>query len=477
MLQDLNLQIIRMKNDHASELDSLHASFSNLRPSSHAPSAPSVYDKFCANPQKFAVRISPLKDDGSSFDEWFCDISTQLSFVYEQNTLSDDPVSFLGSLPARDHCLIIYFLTTSLPCDFIPTLGIAAFPPDALAILRAIRSCFSPGNRFQKLSMVREWSDLIILSALDGHFPMAKKNFIKAPTQIGSTIIASGKENPSAAFVAQVLSNSITTIERNSRHPTPFINCFSEVTSFTASPTALRSLLAPPPSEPRRPPDHLLERFGTSCHHCGEGGHWKADCPRRCSSFTGARKMRTTTFLLTVVATMRIPVEGGVLMLTCVPFTTAISGTILSLGQLVKAGILPVFEGQNCFLYLCDVVIPTFFKHNVWWLHVKPKVNGLSVMKLNASSTINIQLLPFQWHRRLGHASDKVVKSFLAANVKNFDLKTWTPFFCKICAKAKSTHRHARNRCEIPVSLPLDLMVSDVLGPFPPNIDGYRYLI
>ncbi|MBW0531300.1 hypothetical protein O181_071015 [Austropuccinia psidii MF-1] len=98
-------------------------------------------------------------------------------------------------------------------------------------------------------------------------------------------------------------------------------------------------------------------------------------------------------------------------------------------------------------------------------------------MKLNASSTINIQLSPFQWHRRLGHASDKVVKSFLAANVKNFDLKTWTAFFCEICAKAKSTHRHARNRCEISVSLPLDLMVSDVLGPFPPDIDGYRYLI
>ncbi|MBW0508740.1 hypothetical protein O181_048455 [Austropuccinia psidii MF-1] len=319
-------------NDHAAKLDSLHASLSNLCPSSHAPSAPSVYDKFCANPQKFAVRVSPLKDDGSNFDEWFCDISTQLSFVYEQNTLSNDPVSFLGSLPSRDHRLIIHFLTASLPRDFIPTLGIAAFPPDALAILRAICSRFSLGNHFQKLSMVREWSDLIILSALDGHSPVnfrisqwQKKFSLKRQLKVtddeleglflqitcspppsfnsntfdqlvGSTIIASGKENPSAAFVAQVLSNSVTTIEHNFCHPTPFINCFSEVTSFTASPTVLRSLPAPPPSEPRHPPDHLLERFGASCHHCGEGGHWKADCPHCRSSFTGARSVSPAPF-------------------------------------------------------------------------------------------------------------------------------------------------------------------------------------
>ncbi|MBW0511332.1 hypothetical protein O181_051047 [Austropuccinia psidii MF-1] len=29
----------------------------------------------------------------------------------------------------------------------------------------------------------------------------------------------------------------------------------------------------------RQPPDHLVNKFGAVCFHCGCPGHWRADCP------------------------------------------------------------------------------------------------------------------------------------------------------------------------------------------------------
>ncbi|MBW0492095.1 hypothetical protein O181_031810 [Austropuccinia psidii MF-1] len=81
------------------------------------------------------------------------------------------------------------------------------------------------------------------------------------------------------------------------------------------------------------------------------------------------------------------------------------------------------------------------------------------------------------WHKHLGHACDKFVVSFLKQHVPNFDLKIWQPFYCEVCSKAKSTHHLARARTNIPKEKPLDLLVSDIMGPCADNAQGFRYLL
>ncbi|MBW0513893.1 hypothetical protein O181_053608 [Austropuccinia psidii MF-1] len=82
-----------------------------------------------------------------------------------------------------------------------------------------------------------------------------------------------------------------------------------------------------------------------------------------------------------------------------------------------------------------------------------------------------------EWHERLGHTCDKTVISFLKQNVPLFDHKSWQPFYCGTCAVAKSTHRLARARTKIPKESPLYLQVSDVMGPFATNPQGFHYLV
>ncbi|MBW0464105.1 hypothetical protein O181_003820 [Austropuccinia psidii MF-1] len=80
---------------------------------------------------------------------------------------------------------------------------------------------------------------------------------------------------------------------------------------------------------------------------------------------------------------------------------------------------------------------------------------------------------PREWHERLGHACDKTVLSFLKQHVPSFDRKNWRPFYCETCAAAKSTHRLAKARTNVPKKGPLDLLVSDIMGPFATDPQGH----
>ncbi|MBW0474765.1 hypothetical protein O181_014480 [Austropuccinia psidii MF-1] len=68
-----------------------------------------------------------------------------------------------------------------------------------------------------------------------------------------------------------------------------------------------------------------------------------------------------TTITVCQTMNLKIPVPGGWLNISDVPFSNEVSGTVLSLSQLVQTGILPVFKGVSLFLYLGDVIVPTFF--------------------------------------------------------------------------------------------------------------------
>ncbi|MBW0535963.1 hypothetical protein O181_075678 [Austropuccinia psidii MF-1] len=47
-----------------------------------------------------------------------------------------------------------------------------------------------------------------------------------------------------------------------------------------------------------------------------------------------------------------LPVPGGKLLITYVPFTPCVTGTIVSVGKLFHTGMIPVYKGGNLFFYL-----------------------------------------------------------------------------------------------------------------------------
>ncbi|MBW0536547.1 hypothetical protein O181_076262, partial [Austropuccinia psidii MF-1] len=558
MILSLTQQMRKMQSDHAAEIASLRSSLSSQMPLARSHSSPSAYDKFISDPQKFASRCLTLKHDGSNYADWLNEINDILSFVFDNDSKVKDSNSLLSILANRDLRPVIHFLNATLPKDFIMTLGVTSSPPNPLALFCAIQARFSPGNRFQKLSLIRDWSDILVASALDENsliseritswrkiFSLKKRlniqddeleglflqltcsppdslNTASFDQLVSSTIIASSDPAPLAAFVAQVITNLAIKIERGGCYTSPIINRFSEV-QHTPSATS-RSSSSFLVSKTRRPPEHLLDKFGAQCFYCGELGHWRADCPKchRSSSgsrpitpqgfrpktpdyrpstpsafrtsrnvgarvsqvsfikenssekvsadsgasthLTGAAKLVTawmnvppfnimlayskTTITIRQIVNRKIPIPGGWLNISDVPFSNEVSGTVLSLGLLVRTGVLPVFKGVSLFLYLRDVTIPTLFDNNVWWVKTRNPAFDTST-----------------------------VKQFLKINVLDFDLKSWSSFYCDICAKAKSTHRQSKNQTEIPKSLPLDLLVSDILGPFEVDKDGSRYLL
>ncbi|MBW0538540.1 hypothetical protein O181_078255 [Austropuccinia psidii MF-1] len=84
----------------------------------------------------------------------------------------------------------------------------------------------------------------------------------------------------------------------------------------------------------------------------------------------------------------------------------------------------------------------------------------------------------YDWHCRLGNASDRVVRKFLQIYVPSFNQKQWTPFVSEHCLVSKSTRRALQAQDEIPQAHPRDLMVTDVIGPISQvDIHGNKYLL
>jgi hypothetical protein len=54
---------------------------------------------------------------------------------------------------------------------------------------------------------------------------------------------------------------------------------------------------------------------------------------------------------------------------------------------------------------------------------------------------------------------------------------TWKPFFCEKCVLAKATGHRFLPPSIVPKDKPLDLFVSDVMGPFDNNVNGFKFTI
>ncbi|MBW0464013.1 hypothetical protein O181_003728 [Austropuccinia psidii MF-1] len=144
--------------------------------------------------------------------------------------------------------------------------------------------------------------------------------------------------------------------------------------------------------------------------------------------------------------TLKIPIKNGSIIVEEVPFLTKISGTILSIGRLCRAGIVPIFSALLLLFLVCNVLVTTSFLNDCWCIDVVPG-GGTIVLAAETSSPCLFEMNPVslpqsttsssrKWHERLGNACDKVVLSFLKQHVPSFNVKSWQTFYCKLRSDA-----------------------------------------
>jgi histone deacetylase 1/2 len=132
-----------------------------------------------------------------------------------------------------------------------------------------------------------------------------------------------------------------------------------------------------------------------------------------------------------------------------------------------------------------------FFEYHPWHFSIKDRQTGASLLdgqceaglyplKSSDVATLNQALLSesisrVQWHARLGHPSFQTVQSILRLNNISFTSESSLPV-CSACQVAKS-HQLPYVTSVHQSSAPLQMIFSDVWGPAPQSVGGFKYYI
>ncbi|KAH9459513.1 hypothetical protein Pst134EA_033031 [Puccinia striiformis f. sp. tritici] len=167
-----------------------------------------------------------------------------------------------------------------------------------------------------------------------------------------------------------------------------------------------------------------------------------------------------------------IPTPNGELVINDVYHVPGVDGIILSTGRLILEGWRLVYKGTNATLFdPCNNSYPTIFHNYCWSLETSPA--ELKLSKVTQTPSFD----PYIWHVRLGHALEEVVRAYMKRHYPEDKFK-WSSFFCERCAISKSVNRKSLGvESQIPRDSPLDLMVTDVAGPFEVDLHGNRYIV
>ncbi|MBW0517255.1 hypothetical protein O181_056970 [Austropuccinia psidii MF-1] len=170
---------------------------------------------------------------------------------------------------------------------------------------------------------------------------------------VTAAILAKGEEKLNSTFVGQVILNASTKANENTLllphcESTYYPNSLSEATlTGTSAPLA----------------------------------HWQEDCtntravvnPIHAKSGQGHQKnghLWPQAPGTNGMATLRVPVRGGLVVIGNVAFSNKLLGTILSIGRLCRAGVFPLFSGLMLSLVVPDHLVTTTFHNNCWWMNV-----------------------------------------------------------------------------------------------------------
>ncbi|MBW0526939.1 hypothetical protein O181_066654 [Austropuccinia psidii MF-1] len=472
----------------------------------------------------------------------------------------DESLSSVDNQSPEENRAICHFINTSIPHEFALCIGITPLQLTAKAFFDAIKARCCPGSFFENIQIVHDMLGMLVkngsgtprpnnvlILSLRRTFAMFKKLGIKADELEG---LLSQAVFHAPATLDQLVMTAILT-NKNRFQLSPFVY---HVADLPTTPTHLHRPHSLGPSHPwhqntdiRRPPDHLIDKFGAACFHCGQPGHWRADSPnakgvenpnphqprarkpdkrtplalgsryqreRVCQiqfvehhaadkvlidsgasiHLSGSAKFATnlhtihpfhiffadsnSSITITQMATLKIRVRGGLVIISDIVFSDKILGTILSVGRLCRVGVFPLFSGLMLSLVVCDHLITTTFHNDCWWMNVNVREGTIeSAAETSSLPLIEMNLLSFPTTSKLSfhewNASNRVVRSFLKQHVPSFRQKSWQPFYCEVCVKSKSTHQLARACVDVPKDKPVDLLVSSIMGPFNQDPHGF----
>ncbi|PLW43994.1 hypothetical protein PCANC_08571 [Puccinia coronata f. sp. avenae] len=197
---------------------------------------------------------------------------------------------------------------------------------------------------------------------------------------------------------------------------------------------------------------------------------------------------RKSSMCLTGIGSLRIPTPSGTIRIKRVYHHPSIPYFILSLGLLTSHGLQPVFD-QNCSMTLVHQhrVFNTTFSNNCWTLVTSTKPRASLPITNTPYTTLPDVIISsmsnkpsmdcVKCHERLGHANDKIVQRFIKRFVPENLRPELKPFFCEKCVLAKATGHRFLPPSIVPKDSPLDLFISDVMGPFDPDVHGFRFAV
>ncbi|KNZ45115.1 uncharacterized protein VP01_8487g1, partial [Puccinia sorghi] len=138
--------------------------------------------------------------------------------------------------------------------------------------------------------------------------------------------------------------------------------------------------------------------------------------------------------MATHVGSLRLRLKHSMIKLDNVLYCPSVRGTLISLGQLLDDDFTIAFENQSMLLTAPvsgDQVVASFSGRS-WLVPILPENCNSPLVFSSVSSpqpeTSAVMRLSGDWqsllqlHNRLGHASDKVIKSYLRCFVPSFDI-------------------------------------------------------
>ncbi|KAI7962344.1 hypothetical protein MJO28_000438 [Puccinia striiformis f. sp. tritici] len=210
---------------------------------------------------------------------------------------------------------------------------------------------------------------------------------------------------------------------------------------------------------------------GASTHVCGSLLHFITRQQLKHPKII-ALAVADCTVNVTIKGTIEIPTPTGTIKIDDVYYCPGVDGVILSVGRLTENGWTLNISGEEAMLISPDRIrFSTTFRNHCWYIEMCKNV----INKVTSIPSFD----SFLWHRRLGHVSDTIVQQYLKMHFpETAEKMKWKPFFCEQCAKSKALNKKAPGSGSmIPRDLPLDLLVTDIAGPFPEDVTGRKYVL